>query len=184
MKSNRQVYVVAKLNHCDSDKLQAFCEIAGLFNYELDSTPILYGSLGLAQHIPHAFDQSDIDMLVEQRIFDIEVERLPKMMASIGFRLVNIREQDYVRSSLRVGIASDGDLFDFAGIDPQILAVESVLSCQYRVLSLNDYLRAYEASSLDGYRKDAREKNDRRKLELIREELGMARQTAGNSREV
>ena len=156
------------------EKLQVFLEVAGLLNRELHSLPVLYGSLGLAQLIPDKIHPSDIDILLESEIFDVEHYQLPQLMARIGFRLADSAEQEYVRGSFRIGIASDADLVEFAGIDPQQLIVESTSTCSYRVLTLKDYLLAYEASSRDGYRKDVREKDDRRKLELIRTVLQLA----------
>jgi phosphoribosylanthranilate isomerase len=91
-------------------------------------------------------------------------------MAKIGFKLTDIKEQEYTRGSCKVGIASDGDLLRFAGIDPRKLTVLDT-PCSYRVLTLQDYLSVYQASSRDGYRKDVREKDDKRKLLLIKKEL-------------
>lgn len=150
--------------------LEVFLEVTKIFNKSLSSVPVLYGSLGLAQLLNDPLNPTDIDLLIEQQIFETNLNYLPKLMAEIEFKPTDLAEQEYIRKSSKVGIASDGDLLKFAGIDPKKLTVLDT-PCSYRVLSLQDYLSVYEASSVDGYRKDVRAKDDTRKLALIHKEL-------------
>lgn len=87
-------------------------------------------------------------------------------MKTLGFTLNNAKENEFERDSIKVGIASDGDMLSFSGINPESLAVEDCIA-KFRVLSPEQYLATYKASSLDGYRKDTKLKDDQSKINLI-----------------
>jgi hypothetical protein len=147
-------------------------EVASHLFKRLGSVPLLYGSLGLSLHIGDSVEVSDIDILIEQAIYDASAHRLPRLMRELDLELVDAHEQEYSRGGMRVGIASDGDMVRFAGIDPSTLATKGA-PCRHRLLTLEQYLHVYTASQHDGYRQGARAKGDERKLALIRRSLGI-----------
>lgn len=150
--------------------LTTFAEIAQALNTQLGSIPVLYGSLGLAQQLAQAIAVDDIDILVERAIFEQQLDKLHTLMTQLGFTLIDAQENEFQRHHIKVGLASDGDLPDFAGIDPQRLT-RSNGPIASRRLNLEQFLACYRASSQDGYRRDKRGKNDARKIELIQSEL-------------
>jgi hypothetical protein len=153
-------------------KLEKFIEIAKQLNAKLNSTPILYGSLGLSISIDHDLETEDIDMLIEHRIFDRELSDIRHLMETLGYKLVNPEENTFRRGELDIGISHDGDMVEFSGVDPEKLTIiES--SARYRVLTPNEYLATYKASALDGYRRDERQKNDSAKIELLQSNIGV-----------
>ncbi len=150
----------------NGEKLQVFLEIAEKLNAEMDSTPILYGSLGLSEAINKDIKTDDIDMLVEHRIFSTQLGKIRSTMAELGFELTDPEENCFQRDDIKVGIATDGDMITFSGINPQTLCIKKE-KATYRVLNAEQYLATYKASSLDGYRKNKHQKDDQAKIELI-----------------
>ena len=58
-------------------------------------------------------------------------------------------------------------MIDFSGVNPgELTVVENVV--RYRVLNIQEYLKTYKASLVDGYRRDIRGKRDSEKIALIR----------------
>ena len=149
------------------EKLDAFLEIAGCFNETLGSVPILYGSLGLSEALSKEIVTSDIDVLVEVSIFTSCFDAIRTLMKEMGYMLTDTDENEFQRGSLRVGISHDGDMIDFSGVNPgELTVVGNVV--RYRVLNIQQYLKTYKASLVDGYRRDIRGKRDSEKIALIR----------------
>lgn len=107
-----------------------------------------------------------MDLLVEESLFTNQLPKIHRSSEALGFTLTNAKENEFERDSIKVGIASDVDLRPFSGINPASLAVEEC-SAKFRVLSSEQYLATYKASSLDGYRKDTKLKDDQSKINLI-----------------
>ena len=63
------------------------------------------------------------------------------------------------------------DLEPFAGVDIQRIPLIRENGTSYYLLELPDYLKVYEASSRDGYRKNVKNKQDQQKINLIRKAL-------------
>ena len=150
----------------NNEKLEAFIEIAKSLNRELGSAPILYGSLGLSKALNVEIDADDIDLLIEDNIFSSDLDKICGVMESLGFTLVNPEENEFHLGTLKVGMSHDGDMVAFCGVDPSRLEVVEQ-GAKYRVLTPQDYLQTYRASSLDGYRRDKRQKNDAAKIKLL-----------------
>ncbi|EAR11346.1 hypothetical protein [Reinekea blandensis] len=154
-------------------KMYTFLSVAQRLNDRFDSAPILYGSLGMSQAIEQSLDTDDIDILIEHSIYRNHLDRLRAEMASLGFTLIDAKENIFQRDGLDVGIAHDGDLIDFAGIDPKHLTVITQ-PARYRILSPAQYLAIYRASIKDGYRREQRQKNDAQKIALLESFLSRA----------
>ena len=148
------------------EKFQAFLEIAKKLNEEFNSLPVLYGSLGLSKAIDRDLETDDIDLLIEDHIFTKELNNIRQLMASLGYKLIDADENTFCRENLKVGIADDGDMVEFSGVNPERLTVITA-SANYRVLTAEEYLATYKASLLDSYRRDKHQKNDGVKIELL-----------------
>ncbi|WP_428242724.1 hypothetical protein [Gynuella sp.] len=133
-------------------KFEVLLEIAEKLNQDIGSVPVLYGSLGLSRAIEVDLQTDDIDILIEDCIFSERLSYIHGLMEELGFTLTDPEENEFRRGTTKVGIASDGDMLSFSGVDPLSLAVESS-AAKFRVLSPEQYLATYKASSLDGYRK-------------------------------
>jgi hypothetical protein len=87
-------------------------------------------------------------------------------MEKLGFQLVDSEENTYSNGTVDIGISHDGDLKHFCDIDSEnLITIESPV--HFRVLSAAQYLRVYNASARDGYRRDIRQKKDNDKIALI-----------------
>ena len=147
-------------------KYKIFNEISEKLNQELNSVPVLYGSLGLSRSLGVEIKVDDIDLLIEEDIFTNKLPEVHRLMETLGFCLINTKENEFERGEVIVGIATDGDMLSFSGVDPTNLDVINT-KASFRVLSVEQYLSTYKSSSLDGYRKDIKLKDDKSKIELI-----------------
>ena len=152
-------------------KLTVFFEIAQALNHSFGSVPILYGSLGLSLAVGQELNADDIDLLIEQSIFNKDLTRIRQRLEVLGFRLTNPKENEFQRGPIKIGLSHDGDLMDFAGIDPARLAIATG-PVPYRTLSPEQYLAAYRASANDGYRRDTKQKDDATKIALLEAFIG------------
>lgn len=135
-------------------------------NEKLNSKPVLYGSLGLSITLEKELDTDDIDILVEHSVFERSLQTVQELMISLGYELANPEKNEFHKDQLKVGIATDGDMLKFSGVDPTKLELASG-DAIFRVLSAAEYLAIYKASSLDRYRKDKHQKNDGEKIAII-----------------
>jgi hypothetical protein len=147
-------------------KIEVLLEIAEKLNHDIGSVPVLYGSLGLSRAIETDLKTDDIDLLIEDSIFSERLSLVHSSMRELGFILTDLEENEFRRGPIKVGIASDGDMLSFSGVNPSSLAVEG-LEAKFRVLSPEQYLATYKASSLDGYRKNTHQKDDGSKIRLL-----------------
>ena len=67
------------------------------------------------------------------------------------------------------------ELEPFAGISESDIAIFEANHIQFRLLTLEQYLKVYTASSKDGYRMNVKEKKDQEKIDLIYSQLGYAK---------
>jgi len=147
-------------------KINEFQMLAKYFSEVLGSKPVLYVSLGLASALKVELETKDIDILIEDDLFNSQLGLIRSIMSTNGFILVDEEENIFRRGELEVGIASDGDMLGFSGIEPSSLTVHPG-NPRYRTLNLEQYLATYKASVGDGYRKESRQKDDLSKINLI-----------------
>ena len=92
-------------------------------------------------------------------------------MEERGFKLVNLREHEFKDSeNYSVAFASE-DILIRDGIvdDLSQLEVINVAGISIRTLRKEDFIKAYEFSRKDGYRKDVRGKNDDKILAMLKD---------------
>lgn len=86
-----------------------------------------------------------------------------------GYVLHDLHEHAFRRHGSSVAFASLESLAPFAGVDVDAVPVIGHGAIRYRPLELPDYLKAYSASLLDGYRR--KRKDDWHKINLINRAL-------------
>jgi hypothetical protein len=147
-------------------KLENFLTIATLLNKNLESKPILYGSLGLSFALNLELKTDDIDVLIEEHIFKKNLDDVRYLLSTLGFVLTDPHENEFRKDAFKIGMSHDGDMLSFSGVNPNTLPILNN-GAIFRVLTPEDYLKTYRASRLDGYRRDKRQKNDDAKIKLI-----------------
>ncbi len=148
-----------------------FLHIAGIFNKQLSVYPLLYGSLGLEKRLSADLNADDIDILIPEKYIKSEWHKLISIMNADGYRLIDEHEHEFSNGSITVAYASLESLTPFAGIDISTIPIVEDEGCRFLLLELPDYLKVYEASSKDGYRKNVKNKQDNIKISLIRKAL-------------
>ena len=155
----------------DERKYAAFLAAAAMLNRQLGVTPLLFGSLGLEQRLGVPLAPDDIDVLLPERWLTGDWRRTAALMGSMGYGLVDEHEHEFANGDLRIAFAAIESLEPFAGVDINHIPLVRDQDAEYLLLTLPDYLKVYEASSRDGYRKNVKNKQDQRKTELIRKAL-------------
>ena len=153
-------------------KRKEFLHIAEELNKTLDITPLLFGSLGLEQRLHASLNADDIDVLIPEAFLNDKWDGIVALMSDNGYILYDLHEHAFEKSGISVAFASIESLTPFAGVDIAHIPVIEESGVRYYLLSLEDYLKVYTASSKDGYRKNQKNKNDEAKIRLIKEALG------------
>ena len=144
-----------------------FLHIASLINQIFDTTPLLFGSLGLEQRLNKSLNADDIDVLVPEIILKTSWDKLIETMEHDGYHLCNVREHEFIKNGIRVAFAPIEGLEAFAQVDISSIPLIEENGIRYYLLALEDYLNVYRESSKDGYRKNVKNKQDQQKIELI-----------------
>ena len=153
-------------------KKKEFLYIAKLLNERLHIVPLLFGSLGLEQRLHMNLNADDIDVLIPEVFLNEKWDSVVTLMNDNGYVLYDLHEHAFKKDGLSFAFASIESLTPFAGIDPAKVPVIEEMDARYYLLDLQDYLKVYQASSKDGYRKNVRNKKDEQKIQLINKALG------------
>ena len=148
-------------------KFSEFLSAAARINEELRVSPLLFGSLGLEQRLGISLNSDDIDVLLPERFLNAGWQKMISMMNKLGYTLQDEEEHEFVKGDFRIAFASMENLEPFAGVDLKGIPLIREQGTSYYLLELPDYLRVYEASSRDGYRKNVKRKQDQQKINLI-----------------
>lgn len=146
---------------------QAFKDLTRNLNETLNIIPVLYGSLGLERATGIDFQPQDIDVLVPLVFLEKKWDKLKALMESLGYELVDLHEHEFKKQNIKVGIAFIEDLKKFADVDHNHLHKVEDHGAVYFVLSISDYLKVYKKSLLDGYRQTKKDKQDKKKIEIL-----------------
>ncbi|MGC8260903.1 hypothetical protein ACP2W8_15085 [Bacillus subtilis] len=144
-----------------------FINIAKTFNKELDIIPLLYGSLGLEKVTGLDFSPEDIDLLIPLIFLEEKWEKLKKVMELHGYKMVDLHEHEFKKTNTKIGIAYIEDLKPFADVDYNNLEVFEDGGAKYHLLTIDDYLKVYKKSLLDGYRRTKKNYKDQRKINIL-----------------
>lgn len=138
---------------------------------KLGITPLLYGSLGLQERLEKAIDVDDVDVLIPAVHLQQGWDAFRQALEQADYILLDEHEHTFERDGVCFSYAPVEELEDFAGIREEDVELISGRDPAYRLLSLRQYLRVYEASAKDGYRAQVRGKKDGEKITLIRRML-------------
>ena len=152
-------------------KKELFLQIARKLTETLGITPLLFGSLGLEQRLGANLNADDIDVLIPEEYLDEKWDMLIEVMTTLDYTLYDVHEHAFEKDGVSAAFASIENLVPFAGVDINRIPVVDEDGIRYYLLTLEDYLKVYTASSKDGYRKDTKNKNDTEKIELIKRAL-------------
>lgn len=78
-----------------------FISIAKTFNKELDTIPLLYGSLGLEKVTGLDFSPEDIDILIPLIFLEEKWGRLKKIMELQGYKMLDSHEHEFRKVILK-----------------------------------------------------------------------------------
>ena len=157
-------------------KYGEFLSAAAQINKTFRVSPLLFGSLGLERRLGISLNSDDIDVLLPERLLKADWQRLIAMMEDLSYTLQGEEEHEFVKGDFRIAFASIENLEPFAGVDLNAIPLITDQGASYCLLELPDYLRVYEASSKDGYRKNVKNKQDQQKIDLILKALGEEKQ--------
>ena len=148
-------------------KKKNFLYIAESLNKKLNIVPLLFGSLGLEERLNTNLNADDIDVLIPEAFLNEKWDSIVTIMNDNGYVLYDLHEHAFENSGVSFAFASIESLMPFAGIDLTRIPVIEEKGVRYYLLTLQDYLKVYTASSKDGYRKNIKNKKDQEKIELI-----------------
>lgn len=153
-------------------KYRLFLENTALLQQNFSICPLLYGSLGLEVRTDTDLHSDDIDILIPQ-IYLVGEKWLEfqKLLEANGYRLTDIHEHTFCKDGTAYSYAAIDSLEDFASI-----RIEDIPQCReagvaHLLLHLTQYLKVYQASAKDGYRKNVKEKRDGEKISFIQKML-------------
>lgn len=144
-----------------------FIKIARLLNQQLEILPVLYGSLGLGLVAKVDLSPQDIDILVPLTYLEEEWQLLQYTMEQLGYRVVNLKEHEFVKNDIIIGFAFTEDLLVFADVDYTNLNVFENNGSEYYLLTISDYLKVYNKSLQDGYRRTKNNSKDLKKVKIL-----------------
>lgn len=148
-----------------------FLRLCGILNRKLETTPLLYGSLGLGKLLGIDFNPQDVDLLISEQFLNDKWKDLKTVMEDNGYILEDLREHQFFNGECRVAFADLNVLRRDLDIDLGLLELKVDSDVTYKFLGINDYLKAYEFSSKDGYRRDKNSNKDIYKIQCIREAI-------------
>ena len=149
------------------EKFDGFLANAKLLGETWGFAPLLYGSLGLEVRTGADLEADDIDILIPKIFLTQRWEEFRTVLEATGYRLADPREHVFVRDGVAYAYADWEDLTPFAAVSVSEIPRKTVRGTDFLLLSLEQYLRVYEASVRDGYRVNVRQKKDREKIQFI-----------------
>ncbi|SDT30400.1 Nucleotidyl transferase of unknown function [Paenibacillaceae bacterium GAS479] len=142
--------------------------MARVLNNELDIAPVLYGSLGLQFTSGIDLEPQDIDVLVPLEYLQEKWDLLQQAVEKIGYTFVDLHEHEFRKEGFKLAFAFIEDLADFANVDYKKLERIELDGAKFQALRLEDYLKVYSKSLIDGYRGAKNNNKDVAKIELIK----------------
>lgn len=153
-------------------KFDYFLQNAEILNDKFNIIPLLYGSLGLEVLTNSSLNADDIDILIPQVFVTGDKWKEFKLfLESHGYTLINEHEHTFRKDCVDYSYASVESLKEFAGIDIYDIEIRNISGTKFMLLSLEQYLKVYQKSSLDGYRINVKEKQDKQKIEFIKQQI-------------
>ena len=139
-------------------KKAMFFENAKLLNDKLHIIPLMYGSLGLEYATQENLNSDDIDIF-------------KNVLEDNGYVLIDEHEHTFIKNRVCFSYAPLEELETFAKINLTDIECKLDFGARFKLLSLEQYLKVYAASSKDGYRVNVRQKKDADKILFIQKHL-------------
>lgn len=155
-----------------NEKLRGFLKNARLLAENLHITPLLYGSLGLELLTHEPVGADDIDILIPEEFLTERWGEFRALLEKNGYTLTDLHEHTFVKDGAAYSYAKIEELEPFAGIALSEIAETETDRTHFGLLTLEQYLAVYRASSKDGYRIHTRQKKDFDKIALIERKIG------------
>ncbi len=153
-------------------KFNYFLENAEMLNNKFNIVPLLYGSLGLEVLTNSSLNADDIDILIPKVFVTGDKWKEFKLfLESQGYELIDEHEHMFRKDGVDYSYASINGMKEFAGIDICDIEIRNISGTKFMLLSLEQYLKVYQKSSLDGYRMNVKEKQDIQKIEFIKHQM-------------
>ncbi len=155
-----------------TEKFNLFLENAKMLYDKLDVIPLLYGSLGLEHLTGDDLASDDIDILIPRVFITERWQEFKTVLESQGYVLTDEHEHTFVSNGTEYSYSDIDALESFAGIMAEDIEVCRIDDVCFMILSLEQYLKVYKKSSMDGYRINVRQKKDAEKIRYIERKLG------------
>lgn len=152
-------------------KKYAFFESAKFLQNIFGIIPLMYGSLGLEYLTNKNLNADDIDILIPKVFINDRWAEFKTILKENGYALTDEHEHTFEKDGIYYSYAEIEELEQFANISIPDITTVTHDSIQFKLLSLQQYLDVYIASSKDGYRVNIREKKDLEKIEFIKNHL-------------
>lgn len=152
-------------------KKTLFFENAKLIYEKFGIVPLMYGSIGLEYLTGENLCADDIDILIPDIHLNDRWGEFETFLSSAGYNLYDEDEHTFCKDGVFYSYASLEELESFAGIRLSDIEERSLEGIRFRLLSLQQYLEVYDASSKDGYRINIRKKKDYEKITFIKKRL-------------
>ncbi|MBQ7136849.1 MAG: hypothetical protein IJO43_02590 [Bacilli bacterium] len=157
-------------------KFNKFLDNAQILNKRFGITPLLYGSLGLEVLTDSDLSSDDIDILIPSRYVEgDDWEELKQFLEQFGYVLIDEHEHTFLKDDIHYSYAKIEGLKNFANTCEEDIKIYQQEDAQYKLLSLEQYLRVYESSLSDEYRMNVFKKSakDKEKILFIKSKLNM-----------
>ncbi len=102
-------------------------------------------------------------------------------MESIGYHLEDLHEHEFLYGRYKIAFSFIEDLREYAKIFEEDIKTIIDKEVKYKVLGLDQYLRVYERSIKDNYRKEKNNNKDIEKIRIIKAEITKKRQLTNAS---
>lgn len=152
-------------------KKTMFFENAKLLYEKFGIIPLMYGSLGLEYITDENLNSDDIDILIPSIFVNEKWNAFKNALTDAGYILFDEHEHTFQKEKICYSYASFEELETFAKINLSDIETKNESGAQFKVLSLEQYLKVYTASSKDGYRINVRKKKDAEKILFIHKHL-------------
>ena len=152
-------------------KKAMFFENAKLLNDKLHIIPLMYGSLGLEYATQESLNSDDIDILIPNVFINDSWNIFKNVLEDNGYVLIDEHEHTFIKNGVCFSYASIEELETFARINLTDIECKLDFGTKFKLLSLEQYLKVYTASSKDGYRVNVRQKKDADKILFIQKHL-------------
>jgi hypothetical protein len=163
------------------EKYNEFVRVTICLNKKLSIIPLLYGSLGLQQLVAEELFPEDIDILVPKEFIKEKWINLKESIESIGYHLEDLHEHEFLYGRYKIAFSFIEDLREYAKIFEEDIKTIIDKEVKYKVLDLDQYLRVYERSIKDNYRKKKNNNKDIEKIKIIKAEITKKRQLTNAS---